>query len=431
MVRFRFLLIALLALAALAATRAPSDQTTAGPRPAQQPLLKQADATLEEMSRLTGLPIKGPVKKQIVSREESRQYVIENLHHENTPEEIHAQEATMKALGLVSRDFSLEKFLVAFYTEQGAGFYDPRRKTMFIADWLTPDLQQQVLAHELTHALQDQNYDLERFLHAARDNDDASAARQAVVEGHATAAMMQHMLGGANLAALPSLTPLMEPMLHQQMEAFPTFSSAPYFFRDMALFPYIQGLGLVQKALGQGGWKNADALFQSPPTSTREVFSPQAYFEHLKLPTVTLPRPPVLEQAPGLKRIEENTLGELGYDALLGQLVSDQEAKRTATGWQADRYIVYEDVGRGRYALVARSRWQDAETVLAFFRDVHTMLGKKFPELAPDKRSAEDRFVATTASGAVIVLRRGEEVLWAEGVPESGTDAMLKFLSGL
>src|SRR5205809_433150 len=80
-------------------------------------------------------------------------------------------------------------------TEQVAGFYDPHTKTMNMADWIPPEMQSMVLSHELTHALQDQNYDLDKFLHAARDNDDATSARQAIVEGHAMAAMMQHALG--------------------------------------------------------------------------------------------------------------------------------------------------------------------------------------------------------------------------------------------
>ena len=131
-------------------------------------LLAQADEVLQQMSELTGLPIKSPLKKQIISRAEVEKYLAENLHVEMTPQEIHIQEATLRAFGLVSPDFNLEKFLISFYTEQAAGFYDPHHKTMFIADWVDPDMQRLVLAHELTHALQDQNFDLEKFLKAAR-----------------------------------------------------------------------------------------------------------------------------------------------------------------------------------------------------------------------------------------------------------------------
>src|SRR2546422_6255998 len=116
-------------------------------------------------------------------------------------------------------------------------------KKMFMADWISPDLQKVVLAHELTHALQDQNFGLEKFLRAAREDDDATGARQAIIEGYATAAMMQYLIQPARLTDLPSLQPLIDQVVHQQMAEFPAFSSAPFFFRFEALFPYSQEIG--------------------------------------------------------------------------------------------------------------------------------------------------------------------------------------------
>jgi len=268
--RFLRLLIGVSVLVSLPAT-AIAQQLAA------QDLLSQADEVLHQMSEITGLPIKGPLKKQVVSRAEIHSYLIENLHAEMTPAELHAQEAALRAFGLVSGKFNLEKFLISFYTEQAAGFYDPKRKTMFIADWIPADTQSQVLSHELTHALQDQSWDLEKFLHAAHDNDDATNARQAVVEGYATAAMMQQMTAPVELAQLPAIEPLMEMVARQQFEEFPMFSGAPYFFRVQALFPYLQGMGFMQFGLQQGGWKSLNAIFQNPPDATKQIFEPRTY----------------------------------------------------------------------------------------------------------------------------------------------------------
>jgi hypothetical protein len=87
-----------------------------------QSLLAQADALLSEMSEITGLPVKAPLKKQIIARPEVHKYLEENLRGEYSPEELHAQQAALRAFGLVSSDFNLEKFLLDFYTEQAAGF---------------------------------------------------------------------------------------------------------------------------------------------------------------------------------------------------------------------------------------------------------------------------------------------------------------------
>jgi hypothetical protein len=417
---------------AFAPLSSPGQTTSAqAPAPQTQSLLATADEVFEEMSRTTGLPIRAPLQKQILSRAEIRKYLEQTLHEEYTPQEIHIQESVLKAFGLVSREFDLAKFLIAFYTEQAAGAYDPRRKTMFIADWPTEEMQRMVLAHELTHALQDQNFDLQKFLRATRANDDATNARQAVVEGYAMAAMMQHLVEPVELASLPSLEPMMAGIIHQQLEEFPAFSNAPFFFRMQALFPYVQGMGFMQRGLQRDGWRKLNSLFANPPTTTKAIFEPSLYFDPQPLPTVSLPPPGVLGKVDGLRVLTENTMGELGYYALLGQFISEDEAKTVATGWLADRYILYEGPDVNQFALVARTRWTNSETALAFFRNYHTILAHKYPELAPDKRSAAELFIGSAANGQVILLRKGDECLWTEGVPAEQTEAMLNFLRTL
>jgi hypothetical protein len=402
-------------------------------------LLSQADTVFQQMSELTGLPIKSSLKKRIISRAEIEKYLRENLHADMTPQEIHIQEATLQAFGLVPPDFNLEKFLIGFYTEQAAGFYDPHRKTMFIADWVEPDMQRLVLAHELTHALQDQSYDLEKFLKAVRPDDDASGARQAVVEGHATAAMIQEMIAPMKLENMPSLEPLMAPIIQQQLEGFPAFNRAPFFFRFQALFPYIEGMGFMQRGLQGGGWKRLNSLFDDPPNTTKEIFEPGTYFEKQTLPKISLPHPAALADVRGLNFLVENTMGELGYYALLGQLISEDEAKTVAAGWLADRYLLYERTAARpssgatpaarQYTLISQSRWSSPESALAFFRDYDSILARKYPELQADQRSTTDLFIGSAANGEVILLRKGEECIWAEGIPAAQSDGMLTWLN--
>jgi hypothetical protein len=245
------------------------------------------------------------------------------------------------------------------------------------------------------------------------------------------AAMMQHLVGPVALASLPSLEPMMAGIIHQRLEEFPAFSSAPFFFRMQALFPYVQGMGFMQRGLQRDGWKELNSLFAHPPTTTKAIFEPSLYFDERPLPTISLPRPAALGKTDGLRVLTENTMGELGYYSLLGQFISEEEAKTVATGWLADRYILYEGPGANRFALVARARWASPEASLAFFRDYHTILAHKYPELTPDERSGTDIFVGSTASGQVILLRKADECLWAEGVPAAQTEAMLSFLRNL
>ena len=430
----------LLAFDSLVLSCPPGQSESASPPPASQKessaLSSTADAVLEDVSRITGLPIRAPVVKEIVNRRNIEKYLKENLYAEYSPRELRVQEAVLKAFGLVPREFDLEKFLIVFYTEQAAGFYDPRLKKMFMADWISPDLQKVVLAHELTHALQDQNFGLEKFLRAAREDDDATGARQAIIEGYATAAMMQYLIQPARLTDLPSLQPLIDQVVHQQMAEFPAFSSAPFFFRFEALFPYSQGMTFIEQGLSQGGWGKLNTLFASPPSTTKEIFEPEVYFEKKSPPKVTLTRPTALDRDPGLSFLTENSLGELGYYALIGQFITEEEAKAVAPGWSGDRYVLYEGRTPGQYALVARSRWSSAETAQAFFRDVQAILRRRYSGLivadgTSNKSSDTDVFIASTGPTRVVLLRRNNECSWAEGVPPESVDAVLGFLRSL
>ena len=396
-----------------------------------QELLTQADEVLKQMSQITGLPIKGIFNKQVVGRPEIQRYLAQNVHEEMTPAQLHAEEAVVRALGLVPRDFSLEKFIVKFYTEQAAGYYDPKRKTMFIADWTPANTQGMVLSHELTHALQDQSWDLERYLHGAGDDDDAAAARQAVVEGYATAAMLQQATGGLDLGQLPSIAPLIEAVIPQQFGDFPEFAEAPAYFRTEALFPYLQGIAFIQAGLQRGGWKDLNVLFEHPPGTTREIFDPQTYFDHQVSSKVSLPRPPALENAAGFKFLSENSMGELGYYALLGQLLSEEEAKTLGPGWLGDRYVLYEKPGVNDFTLVARTVWTSDEQAQAFSRDYHTILTNKYSGLTSSPRSSPDEFIGSAANGGVLLLRKGNQCVWAEGVPAAKTETMLAWLRAL
>ena len=275
------LLLALCIPAALAQT-APARQ------PTQPESALNADEILQQMSRITGLPIKASLKKKRVSKAEVEKYLRENFAAEYTPAEIHGQEAALEAFGLVGPDFNLQTFLVSLYTEQAAGFYDPRRKTMFMADWVGPDQEKMVLAHELTHALQDQSFDLWKFMHATPDNDDASAARQALVEGYATLSMIQAMLMPPPAARqplldgllpsldtiLPSLDTMMNQMVNQQMAQYPVFSEAPFFCAFKCSSPTPRACTSCARALRQAVGRGSTRSFKTRPRIPGTFFSP-------------------------------------------------------------------------------------------------------------------------------------------------------------
>jgi len=141
----------------------------------------------------------------------------------------------------------------------------------------------------------------------------------------------------------------------------------------------------------------------------------------------------------GLDFLAVNTMGELGYYALLGELISEDEAKSVATHWLADRYVLYERAASGpspgdlrqtrQYTLVSRTRWSNAEAALTFFRDYQSILAHKYTALAPDSRSTPDLFIGSAPNGQIVLLHRGDECLWAEGIPAAQANAILSWIN--
>ena len=148
-----------------------------------------ADQVLTQMSEITGLALLSPVKKTLRSRADIRAYVIREMNEDKEPAERYASERSAEALGLIPKGFDFDGFMVDLLTEQIAGLYDPKAQEFYIADWIPIEDQRMVMAHELTHALQDQHYKIEEWVKAARPNDDAELARESVLEGSAMAAM--------------------------------------------------------------------------------------------------------------------------------------------------------------------------------------------------------------------------------------------------
>src|SRR5260221_398879 len=137
-----------------------------------------ADEVLQNMSEITGLPLRAPLRKTLRSREDIRAYVIRQMEEDKDPAQRHADAKSAEAFGLLPKDFDLDSFMVDLLTEQITGLYDPKAQEFYIADWIPLDDQRPVMAHELTHALEDQHFHIDAWLKAARPNDDAELPRE-------------------------------------------------------------------------------------------------------------------------------------------------------------------------------------------------------------------------------------------------------------
>src|SRR5438270_11026074 len=197
------------------ATAQPETKIT--PEQAEQ-LFHDVDTILAFASNDTSLPKKHDVKRRLASREEVVSYLKKNMAEDKDVQRLRRTELVLKKFGLLPKDFDLQTFLVSLLEEQVAGYYDAKTKTVNLLDWVLPELQRPVLAHELTHALQDQSFGLDKWLKRGQQDIDAkknltpddftkdedSEARQAVVEGQAMVVLLVYMLAPMHRSVVDS-----------------------------------------------------------------------------------------------------------------------------------------------------------------------------------------------------------------------------------
>lgn len=371
-----------------------------------------ADQVLQEMSEITGWKLKSPLKKTLRSREDIRAYVLRQMDEEKDVKERYASARSAEAFGLLPKGFNLDAFLVDLLTEQIAGLYDPKTHEFYIADWIAPEDQRMVMSHELTHALEDQYFQIEPWVRAARPNDDAEMARESVLEGSAMAAMLEYMLKdkGLKLRDLPDVDPS---LFVGDLTETPMLKKAPPFIKDSLMLPYFSGLTFSMSILKTDGWKGFDAVFAHPPANTQQILHPELYRSSKVPAPLKLDLP---ERLPGdsWTLLEENSMGEFGWKEILKQFLDDQRAKKMAAAWDGDVYATYEGKGDKHLLLFTRLRLSDDSAAARFFSLYSEVLEKKYPA-RNHFYSQPGYFSVDTPDGNVFFRCSGNECITFEG----------------
>jgi len=389
--------------------------------------LAAADEVLQQMSEITGLKLLTPLKKSLRSREEIRAYVIKQMNEEKNSAERYADARTAEAFGLLPKGFDLDTFMVNVLTEQIEGLYDPKSQEFYIADWSAPDEQRMVMAHELTHALEDQHFHIEAWSRAARPNEDAELARDAVLEGSAMAAMVDYLMQGTgrSLKDLPEFDPS---MLFDQldMQKTPALKSAPPFLKDALIFPYISGLNFSAAVLKNSGWPALAGVFEKPPVSTQQILHPGFYKSGKTPETISLP---ALDKVLGKDwaKLDENILGEFGWKEVLKQFLDDGRAKSLAAAWGGDRYATYEQKETKKLILVTRLHLDSEEHAARFFGQYSEALEEKHAQRSNLMRRP-NFFQFETLDGSAFLYCFGESCVTMEGGTRKLFDAFTKAL---
>jgi len=475
------LTLAMAALPAKPSARVPAPQraSVASSTTRNAAIVAATTEVLKETSEIRELPILRPVKSGAQSRTEIERMLIKNLNEQMTAVEMHATEVSLQKFGLAPADFEYRPFIIKLLTEQVAGYYDPKVQEFHLADWLELEGQKPVMAHELTHALQDQHFNLRRFEKWPRGDSDAELAAHALIEGDATLAMTLYMAKNP-LVALAFSRSLTTGVATEQ------FNQAPRAMRESLIFPYMQGMEWATQLYKRGGWTMVSNAFTRLPLSSEQILHPEKYFNYERPIKVALPditnqlnantsavstqqstgtagaspasggaknasrraianRPLPTAHRPlstiAWRRIDSDINGEWSYYLILDQFLSaPAESKRAAAGWAGDRYALYEGP-RGQVFLAQLAVWDTENDAREFFDAYVKRTELRYPgakRLDPSDsklgtRNSEpetrDIYSWATSEGSVVVELRGLRVMILEGVPEGlVANALLKAL---
>jgi len=439
----------------------PKEEVKITPREAEE-LFHSVDEILAFDSKHTGLPIKREVKRRLTSRDEVVGYLTKHMKDEDV-KRLQRSELVLKKFGLLPRDFDLEKLLVSLLREQVAGYYDPKTRTVNLLDWVPMEQQEPVMAHELTHALQDQTINLNRFMKKGEkdlgeikkdptptdiENDEIDDAREAVVEGQAEAMMLEYELApvGRSIADSPDLVETMESQMANGTDDSTVFRDAPIFLRESLTFPYSYGLNFVVKLMQKGGKQKAfAAVLAHPPHTTRQIMQPETYLSEEKIEP--MPVPEFKRDFKDYLKFDIGAMGEFDVAVLIEQYAGKKVSDQMYSAWRGGYYYAArpKSDAAAPLGLMYASRWASEEKASEFaeiyahslqqrYKKVEEVADSSVHSAAKDTESDREvlkgRHAWTTEEGTVVIEERGDTVLVSESLDPATTETLEREVFG-
>jgi hypothetical protein len=320
---------------------------------------KQKAAQVEAgIQKIRELDFKTPVPMVVKTRNEAELMMQADLERDYTDEQFEVDGIAGALVGLYPPEIDLKAASLKLLKSQVAGFYDPHGKEMVLVEGADSAgiiggtrqliaqrdvMGEMLLAHELTHALQDQHFNLEKSLDSVKNDDDRELALKSVAEGDATIAGYAYVSGRMDTAVADAIADNLKDL---QRAFTQQASGAPEGLTIPLIFQYSQGVKFVAEAYRRGGWAAVNNLYTNPPQSTHQLIHPADYFDH-PTPPVKISMAGYERVMPGWTRADQDTYGELLIHVILernlGKSATDVEL---SAQWTGDQMIILKQ-GRG------------------------------------------------------------------------------------
>jgi hypothetical protein len=349
------------------------------------------------LSAVRGLEFRHPVTVRAMGPAEIAATIDEEIAHDLPPADLARLEGVYTTLHLIPPGSALGSSMRRLLTTQLAAFYDPRSKILAVSTEAVraeegvglrilgavsgrDPVGELVLAHELTHALQDQHWGIPSEAEAATESHgDRILARRALLEGDATWASFACVAGATPDAKTRARVLSQLRLLSQKLNA--AYPDAPELLRDALVFQYEAGAAFVDRLLAHGGWAAVDRAQADPPQSSEQVLHPERYLNARDTP-VDVQLSPTLLARDGFTLVMADTLGEVGVRTLARRFLPPQDAERIAAGWDGDRLAAF---ARGQDTVIVWLTAWDSEADASEFAGAFAVIQ---PEATVQRRGA-------------------------------------------
>lgn len=424
---FRALLaLALLALSPVEGVAPLAAAQDAPPAEKKDDLKEKTAQHKKDVTRLRGLEFRRDVTVGAYSKPELVAFLKAEFEKDLPREKAERFQRAYAKFGLIPKDLDIYEAYMELFGSSIAGFYHPKTKELRLikpggeedleskmAKAAGIDMEAITLVHELTHAAQDQNYELSTLPLEDETNDDLILALKSAIEGDASAVGWKWQFKDQFESVIG--------MINEQYKGGQLPGKAnklPAYLKLGLTFPYGHGTDFIIKTLkGTGGeLKDVSRIFKDLPISSEQILHPAKYYEERDHPTlVLLDAEKVL--GGGWKESLHNVHGEFGVKVLLREFRSDKlrlpVVDKAAAGWDGDRYVILEDADK-HTAYVWVSTWDSEDDAKEFLEAYAWALQKKL-KLPVGEEAVEDRL--EIAESDVLLERRGSDVLVIDGLP--------------
>ncbi len=391
-----------------------SDAALRGQPPSEPEPFDRIDVFLEELQEIMGMGLRRPVRARTISKARFLSLYERRMREQQDPQKLHGEELFLRLFGLIPDNFDYRQTVLDLMSEQAWALYDFKQRILYLADWAPADAREFAVVHELVHAIDDQAFNLRRYVGGAKQAEE-QLARLAVVEGQASWVMTEWVMrqSGRSLQENRMLASTTATATRFEAEQFPVYERTPLYFRELLLFPYTDGLLFQHDLIERFGIAGLKRAFAQPPRNTQQILQPDLYVDEFVPDALLTPREPLPKR---FKRVYKGTFGQLDHRILLEHHLGAGDRRDLLDKWRGGVFEVFEDKRAADAVLKYAVRWADPEAADEYYQLYRQLCERKWEGLEL-VTSGRGRCEGVGPAGRVRLELRGTTVQSVEGWP--------------